>query len=70
MKTTALRARILNDEVEANATSASPPTTAKIEQVLQKYSDHDEKKGKRKSLTTTITTTTTTTTTRFLRFLP
>ena len=41
-ETTALRARILNDEVEANAAPASPPTAAKIEQVLQKYSDHDE----------------------------
>ena len=45
-ETTALRARILNDEVEANATSASPPTTAKIEQVLQKIQRPRRKEGK------------------------
>jgi hypothetical protein len=45
-ETTALQARILNDKVEANATSASPPTTAKIEQVLQKKQRPRRKEGK------------------------
>ena len=46
-ETTALQARILNDKVEANATSASPPTTAKIEQVLQKKQRPRRKEGKK-----------------------